>query len=998
MNKLTQILTIAGWLLTSQLVSEAAPTAADVRRETKIESGLAIVIGGNAELPVGLADGGRMQLHWLVADAAQVEKARAVIQERGFGGRVVVGVLPADGHLPHPDRFVNLVVSELDRPDTAEIQRVLAVQGAAYLQRQGQWQTVIKSKDDKIDGWYQHWYDATGNCVSRDRVAGYPEAVQWQHGPAMEDVCGGGKIVRIADGYWVVVDAATSDLVCRDAGNGMLRWRMPGYFSDSDDMALHGGRIYCYYDANSKVVINLKQPPRNLPLVAIDLATGKVLQTYDQAKRTGLEKAVEVPEGGAMKRVAPVPWFVVNDQVIVQSYGPDLIVLDRQTGQRRWQQTLAGATWFSPTVAGDLVLAAEAVTPGQTERYNRADEVRAVTAYNLADGKLRWRNESVHPLREMTSKLGALKARASFKPLAVAEGLVVIHTASYQARTGHTITVLDAATGRELWKREYQPGELYDNASQRVVVRAGEVILLDGMGVHRFEARTGKPIGGVLTAGTRAARGNGACTSSRATLDCLIANAWLYIGTNGQPRANFGARSACGQGLVPANGLVYVLPTACDCGDYTRGYQALAPKVPGQPIADAQRLTTGVAATPQAILPGGWETYLGNPERQSVGTAVAAGELKEKWRTRVGKLRLDDVDADRRNSERYLGALSAPVMAGGLVVVAAPETHEVLAFDATTGKPSWRFNTGGKVDSPPTLIPARGLAIFGCDDGAVYAVRLTDGKLVWRFLAAPTDGIAMLHGHLASAFPLPGSALVLGDTVIAVAGLHSDIGGLHCWALDVATGKPRAQRAIQTGQRAVITTGLAIADSDGKGFWIGRQLHLSTDLKDLTGGSPALAIDRNGDRIRFRTDRGRGGSTHNWGGAMRTGAQSAHRIATDGVQSYLLMDPSSPGSLTPVLRCGQIGKGPQDLVWKALSKELGLKDSYSALIKAGDRLYAGGGKRDGTAGFVQILSTTDGKLLSELALPARVTECGLATAQGQLIVCCEDGSVVAFGK
>ena len=54
-------------------------------------------------------------------------------------------------------------------------------------------------------------------------------------------------------------------------------------------------------------------------------------------------------------------------------------------------------------------------------------------------------------------------------------------------------------------------------------------------------------------------------------------------------------------------------------------------------------------------------------------------------------------------------------------------------------------------ESPPW---ARGLAVFGCDDGAVYALRASDGQRVWRFVAAPTDGLAMHHGHLASAFPL----------------------------------------------------------------------------------------------------------------------------------------------------------------------------------------------------------------------------------------------------
>ncbi len=57
----------------------------------------------------------------------------------------------------------------------------------------------------------------------------------------------------------------------------------------------------------------------------------------------------------------------------------------------------------------------------------------------------------------------------------------------------------------------------------------------------------------------------------------------------------------------------------------------------------------------------------------------------------------------------------------------------------------------------------------------------------------------------------------------------------------------------------------------------------------------------------------------------------------------------------------------------------------------------GGGKRDGSEGFVQIASAADGKLLQEIALPALVTECGFAAAQGRLIISCEDGTVVCLG-
>ena len=350
-------------------------------------------------------------------------------------------------------------------------------------------------------------------------------------------------------------------------------------------------------------------------------------------------------------------------------------------------------------------------------------------------------------------------------------------------------------------------------------------------------------------------------------------------------------------------------------------------------------------------------------------------------------------------------------MGGGLVVVAAPEAHQVLGWDARSGQRRWSFAAGGKVDSPPTL--AGGLAVFGCDDGCVYALRLTDGRLAWRFQAAPTDGVAMLHGHLASTFPLPGSVLVLGDAVVAVAGHHTDIGGLHMWVLDLASGRPRAHRVVRADQPNVVTNGIAVADPDGQGFWLGSGvggsiLHLSLGLQDLPSGDespgPAMKFDRSGTRMRFRTNQARGGSTHGWKGAMRGGWAAAHRIVHDGDIVYALKDPTDTerhpvrADQTAILTAASGTRRDKRVHWTASVAALGNKESYGALIKAGKHLCLGGGARDGSSGFVQIVDADDGKLTATYGLPARATECGLAVAGGRLYVSCEDGTLVCLGQ
>jgi outer membrane protein assembly factor BamB len=987
----------------------------DVRRMTGVDRGVALILD-DVQLAGELAGDGQMVVHLLTTRPDRLAELREDVASMGLGGRVVVDVLRDDGRLPHPDRFVNVVVADLDAlgersPSRDELLRVLATRGSACLRKGGKWEVARGETELSLDDWTHRWYDATGNCVSDDRVAAFPRAVQWQTGPAMEDGTADGKIPRIADGRWLIVDTSSGDLLCRDAGNGALLWRKPLWLSARDDLVVVDGRIYFYYDPERVQQANDRRRPTAGPLVALDLLNGDLVQTFDESLRAGTADPIEFfqSDQDRTRRQTPVPWFVVSSRFIVQAYANDLVVLDRQSGKRRWSKRLGDATWFSPVVSGETILAAEAAWPARRGRHDGTAYVRAVTALAADTGEQLWRNADIHPQREVADKQRRYLSRAEFKPLSVADGLVLTLVSSYQFREGGSVAVLDLESGKQLWRHAFEPKERYTQGSQRAVIRGGEVVVMDGLGALRFNARSGEPIGEPLDNKgglRRLARANGACTASRATADWLICNAYLYVGPDGRPRPHFGTRGACGQGVVPAHGLIFVPPTPCDCGDYLRGHMALAPKLTGREIADESRLVPGPAYEHplEAFSAGGWPTFLGGPQRLSHSPDELPAELSQRWSTQVASVRGDKIDADRRMSERYLGALSAPVVTDGQVLVAAPEAHQVISLDANTGRRNWTFHAGGKVDSPPTL--RGGLAVFGCDDGCVYAVRAEDGALAWRFRAAGVDGVGMQHGHIASVHPLPGSVLVLDGKVVAVAGQHTDLGGLHCWVLDLATSKPLAQRVLGPDQPRVLSNGVAVADEDGRGFWIGQQLHLSLELEDLDahwfeGPAPPIAFDRSGTRMRFRTGDGRGGSTHSWKGAMaipgRNRLLRAHRLASEGETAFGLRDPEAGRAATPVVWATKVNEQENGL-WMQTAEQLGGHESYGALIAAGRRVYLGGGSRDGRHGIVHVVDAGSGELLATHSLPARVTECGLAAANGCLYVSCEDGSLVCFGE
>ena len=69
------------------------------------------------------------------------------------------------------------------------------------------------------------------------------------------------------------------------------------------------------------------------------------------------------------------------------------------------------------------------------------------------------------------------------------------------------------------------------------------------------------------------------------------------------------------------------------------------------------------------------------------------------------------------------------------------------------GRKVWEYAAGGRIDSPPTIY--QGLVLFGCRDGWVYCLRMSDGAVAWRFRAAPRDrlvvelqGVTRLAAHV----------------------------------------------------------------------------------------------------------------------------------------------------------------------------------------------------------------------------------------------------------
>ncbi|MGM0486219.1 MAG: PQQ-binding-like beta-propeller repeat protein, partial [Planctomycetota bacterium] len=244
---------------------------------------------------------------------------------------------------------------------------------------------------------------------------------------------------------------------------------------------------------------------------------------------------------------------------------------------------------------------------------------------------------------------------------------------------------------------------------------------------------------------------------------------------------NHWVRGGCLYGIMPCNGLIYAPPSNCACYPEIKlnGFNALAPaRSPGSEIPVVKgslRLQKGPAydmPTDSVASRGAadWPTYRGDNGRSGCTSEAVSRQLSLRWQN------------------KFPGRLSAPVIAGGTVYVAAIDEHRILALSEETGALKWTFTAGGRIDSPPTIHEGR--VYFGSLDGSIYCLRARDGELAWRYLAAPSDTRLVAYEQVESLWPVRGSVLIEDGRLYALAGRNAFLdGGLRLVILDPDTGE-----------------------------------------------------------------------------------------------------------------------------------------------------------------------------------------------------------------
>lgn len=1041
----------------------AADSAKDILEATGIKGGLVVHLGcGDGKLTAALRANDRYIVHGLDADAGNVAKAREHIRSMGLHGKVWADRLIA-ARLPYVDNLVNLIVAENlgpGAPGLTEVMRVLVPNGTAYIKSDGKWRSQVKPRPKDIDEWTHFLYDASNNAVAHDTVVGPPRRLQWKAGPTFarhHDTLASISAVVSAGGriFYVIDEGPTSlmslpakwRLVARDAFNGVLLWKRPiatwadylrGFRSGPPQLPRRlvaaGDRVYVTLGLDS-------------PVTQLDAATGTILKTYK-----GTEGTDEILLHDGRLLLVTVDPKASQDAASAARRGVppagsprSLLAVDVDSGEVLWRKS--GAETAGLRLATLAAGASRAV-------FQCAREVRCVDAKT---GKVVWRRDPTQP-RKATA--GKAKAAAPKKPPKrprkprrksggggsfYAPTLVVSsdHNVVLSADAG-TLTALDYQTGKVLWSCPCPP----DFRAPADVFLADGLVWAGLFSAQGRDPRTGKvkrtlDITGLIMGGHHPR-----CYRNKATNRYIISGKrgmeFFDLKSGAHSRNNW-ARGTCQFGILPCNGLTYLPPNACCCyaGAMLHGFYALAPERKAKGAADdGPRLEPGPAhgdVNPQPAIrnpqSNDWPTLRGNGTRSGSTPAPVPTSPAKVWKAALG------------------AKLSAPVVGAGKVVVSSVDLGLITALSAKTGKVAWTFAAAGRVDTPPTIY--RGLVLFGCADGWVYCLRVSDGGLVWRFRAAPQDRRVVVDEQLESVWPVHGNILVMEGVAYLAAGRSCYLdGGIYLYGLDPSTGKKLHEARVviphaQDKSKAFIMAGVRpdVLVSDGKYIYLqqikfdrrlvrqkglGRHLMNHSGLTDDTwfyrtfwrlGYGDAYDFPNSYIKYDLRVPFGQllvfddrtvcGLQTHFSPGisaaAVRKGSQGC--LLFGDANKPFTPDKKTPGEADYPPKTKR-PKGPGAHKWTVklpFQARAMVMASPSTKLGAGKTLFVAGwpdviDPKDPFAaiegrkgGVLWVFAAADGKKFAEHKLDSPPVFDGLIAAGGALYVSCENGSVVCLG-
>ena len=149
---------------------------------------------------------------------------------------------------------------------------------------------------------------------------------------------------------------------------------------------------------------------------------------------------------------------------------------------------------------------------------------------------------------------------------------------------------------------------------------------------------------------------------------------------------------------------------------------------------------------------------------------------------------------DLQPRETYDHAFQA-VVSGGRVFFGSSADDQIVCLDAATGQLRWSHFTEGPVRLAPTI--AEGKLLVGSDDGCVYCLSATDGRLHWKTRVGPADSRCIGNGRVISRWPVRSGVLVRDGIAYCAAGMFPQSEGAWLVGLDMANGASVLRQPIE---------------------------------------------------------------------------------------------------------------------------------------------------------------------------------------------------------
>jgi outer membrane protein assembly factor BamB len=793
------------------------------------DAGLVVLVEpATPNLARELAAGGRHLVVALSADAGRVAHMDEAFTQAG------VHPLADAMHWRNPDRLpfqsnaVNVLVVDratATRLGDAEIQRAL-VPGYGFALVDGR--EVRKPRPEGMDVWLGWNANATGNRLSRDMLDP-PNSIQWLGGrrgtPSNLHLVSDrvhlthGRSTGLSRTYNVLHGTSPRDTHGRDAFSGVARWSMHhgmgGYWDWNRMVFTDGQRLFLPQpDAGTR---SRSEGPRPLLMESRNLLTGEILQESLPLIQWSQRLERQEIRMGDWNMNNFLTLRVISDGTrVYQADGANTVrALNADATRKLWEVTFPKGE-FTDMVATDgkvlaVVLASTDDNPVSSQRhFERSDNIsKAIVALDPATGRQLWRYDGVKgfPLKYLIVDFGAVVAASHINdPQGAAPKASPGGRASHAQVANNMLVALDRDTGRERFRRQGAKDfmDVPHLSGQRASLSVSDrhIIYNESTVVYLFDLHTGKTLNSV--------KGRNFRHHTRWSANTLrwIIHKNVFLSYDGKVSDTTPAEISnedYGGFSKPANGMFYITGGFAQASSPLHLGEVLAltreDNLPDMLPDNRRLLVTGQARGIREAAPADWPTFRGDFGRRAWKPVNGpAGELKPAWSATILTGRPEGAlpYGWSMNSDSP-GPITQPVADGQRVLVAVPDRHELVCLNLANGSVRWRTRFSGRVAAPPTL--AGEVAFVGVNDGTVSAINLDDGSVIWTFLAAPYERLHNAHQQIESTHPVRSSPILLDGLLYVAAGRHGRAdNGIFVWALDAATGQPRAWERV-TGRQ-----------------------------------------------------------------------------------------------------------------------------------------------------------------------------------------------------